>query len=193
MDGTQGQGPAGLHLRPFLPNARLPRGSTSRGRSGPGCGALAGIPARETQPRRTTAADGGAGREQATARGVKQAGSRAPTRLGQVRPPASSPDPVWSRGPRDTASGTSDPGCPMSGLASGVGSVLPKEAPPRVPSRAETKQDGPVMIAPSVYWTREGKAGVGGRGSDGPGRTGGAWPRHLNAQPEGRVFWARHL
>lgn len=47
----------------------------------------------------------------------------------------------------------------MSGLASGVRSVLPKEAPPRVLSGAETKRHGPVTIAPpSAYWTREGKA-----------------------------------
>lgn len=43
----------------------------------------------------------------------------------------------------------------MSGLASGERSVLPKEAPPRVLSRAETKRHGPVTIAPSAYWTRE--------------------------------------
>ena len=42
----------------------------------------------------------------------------------------------------------------LSHVRAGVrcGVSLAKEAPPRVPSRAETKQDGPVTIAPSAYW-----------------------------------------
>ena len=68
--------------------------------------------------------------------------------LGQVRPPASPPDPVGSRRPQETEPwGPQTRAVPVSGLASSVGSGLPKKVPPRVPSRAETKQDGPVAIS----------------------------------------------
>lgn len=159
MDGHAEPGPG----RPSPQTVPAKRTPPLRQHVQTGVWSPSGIPARETRPRRTAAAGGATGREQAAARGVRQAGSEAPTRPGQPRPPPSSPDPVRSRGPWDTASETSDPSRPMSGLASGVRSVLPKEAPPRVLSRAETKRHGPVTIAPSAYWAwaSEGKAGVG--------------------------------
>lgn len=134
----------------------------------------AGIPARETQPRRMASAGSGARQEQATTHRVTEAGSGAPKHLGQVRPPASSPDPVGSRGPRETEPrGPQTRAVPMSGLAPVWGQACPRRRHPEcLPGLKRSR----MALWPSAYSTREGRAGgsdrdaagVRGRDSNGP-------------------------